>query len=115
MKKIFVVVFALLAMTFSGCSIVATIEQMNAEAQFNFGWCYFNGDDATKDRAEVAELYRRAAEQGNANAQCTLGWCYYNGDGVKKNHAEAVKWYRQAAKQGEQRAKKALQRLGETW
>ena len=74
-------------------------EQNNAEAQYNLGNCYDNGQGVTKDDVEAVKWYRKAAEQNYAEAQYNLGFCYANGQGVAKDEAEAVKWYRKAAEQ----------------
>jgi TPR repeat protein len=79
-------------------------EQGDAEAQFNLGVRYANGDGVTKDQSEAVMWYRKAAEQGNAEAQFNLGVCYANGDGVTKDQSEAVIWYRKAAEQGDAKA-----------
>ena len=72
----------------------------DADAQFNLGWCYDNGDGVTKDPAEAVRWYRMAAEQGHADAQYSLGLCYDIGWGVPEDPAEAVRWFRMAAEQG---------------
>ena len=74
----------------------------DAEAQFRLGLLYRNGDNGvTKDDAEAATWYRKAAEQGYAKAQLTLGYMLAEGLGVAKNDAEAVSWYRKAAGRGD--------------
>jgi TPR repeat protein len=75
-------------------------EQGDADAQFNLGLMYANGDGVPQNDAESAKWFRLAAEQGDAPAQSTLGVMYANGEGVPQNHAEAVKWHRLAAEQG---------------
>jgi TPR repeat protein len=77
----------------------AGAEQGDAEAQFDLGWCYDNGQGVAKDYAEAVKWYRKAAAQNYAPAQFNLGYCYANGQGVRKDKEEAVKWYRQAAEQ----------------
>jgi TPR repeat protein len=74
--------------------------QGNANAQFNLGLCYSDGDGVDKDQVEAVKWYRKAAEQGFADAQFNLGVCYSDGEGVIKDAGEAVKWYRKAAEQG---------------
>ena len=61
---------------------------------------YFGRNGVSKDYAEAAKWYRKAAEQGHLDAQTNLGFCYANGKGVAKDEIEAVKWYRKAAEQG---------------
>ena len=52
-------------------------EQGNADAQYNLGVMYDNGQGVRQDYAEAARWYRKAAEQGNAKAQYNLGSMYY--------------------------------------
>ena len=75
-------------------------ERENAQAQFNLGMMYENGQGVRQDDAEAVKWYRLAAEQGYAPAQSNLGVMYENGQGVRQDDAEAVKWYQQAAAQG---------------
>ena len=49
-------------------------EQNQAEAQFNLGVCYWNGQGVAKDDPEAVKWYRRAAEQNHVRAQFNLGW-----------------------------------------
>jgi TPR repeat protein len=83
-------------------------QQGNAEAQFNLGICYANGEGVAKDWDEAVKWWRKAAEQGDADAQKNLGNSYYQGEGVAKDAVEAVKWYRKAAEQGNADAQKNL-------
>jgi len=83
-------------------------QQGNAEAQFNLGVCYANGEGVAKDWDEAVKWWRKAAEQGDADAQKNLGNSYYQGEGVAKDAVEAVKWYRKAAEQGNADAQKNL-------
>ena len=39
-------------------------EQGDADAQYNLGWMYTNGDGVLQDYAEALKWYRLAAEQG---------------------------------------------------
>ncbi len=75
-------------------------EQGDAEAQYNLGVMYTNGQGVPQDDAEALQWYRKAAEQGNAGAQYNLGVTYNNGQGVAQDYAEAAKWYRKAGEQG---------------
>ncbi|MFA6102820.1 MAG: tetratricopeptide repeat protein [Victivallaceae bacterium] len=79
-------------------------EPEDAEAQYNLGVRYQNGDGVDKDMTKAVVWYRKAAEQGNAEAQNNLGWSYANGLGVAKDETEAVNWYRKAAEQNNTRA-----------
>ena len=79
--------------------LIKTAEQGDAEAQFNLGVIYDEGQGVPQDYAEAAKWYRMAAEQGDADAQFILGVMYDEGQGVPKDDTEAVKWYRLAAEQ----------------
>ena len=68
-----------------------------AEAQYNLGLMYANGQGVAADFAEATRWYRKAAEQGHPEAQTNLGFLYRAGKGVAKDDGEAVKWYRAAA------------------
>ena len=50
-------------------------EQGHANAQFDLGVIYDNGDGVPQDYAEAVKWYRMAAEQGYATAQFNLGSC----------------------------------------
>ena len=75
-------------------------EQGVAEAQFNLGVCYYEGNGVSRNYLEAVKWYRKAGEQDYAKAQFNLGLCYELGNGVSQNYLEAVKWYRKAAEQG---------------
>ncbi len=72
----------------------------DADAQFNLGTMYEDGEGTPQDHTEAVKWYLLAAEQGHANAQFNLGLKYYYGEDGPQDHAEAVKWYRLAAEQG---------------
>ena len=79
-------------------------ENGSANAQYNLGAMYDNGDGVPEDDAEAVKWYHQAADQGHVNAQFNLGVMYANGEGVVKNAAEAATWYRKAADQGDYRS-----------
>ena len=83
-------------------------EQGDANAQYNLGYCYYNGEGVAKDAIEGVKWYRKAAEHGNTAAQCGLGLSYSLGEGVAIDTVEAVKWYRKAAEQGDATAQCCL-------
>jgi hypothetical protein len=51
-------------------------EQGYAEAQYNLGVMYANGEGVPEDDTEAVKWYRKAAEQGLAKAQYNLGGRY---------------------------------------
>ena len=75
-------------------------DQGHAEAQFNLGAIYSQGQGVPQDDAAATNWYRKAADQGHARAQYNLGVRYDNGLGVPQEYAEAMKWFRKAADQG---------------
>ena len=83
-------------------------EHGDANAQFNLGCYYDNGEGVPKNAVEAVKWYRKAAKQGKASAQNNLGCCYDNGEGVPEDTVEAVKWYRKAAEQGSAEAQCGL-------
>ena len=81
-------------------------EQGVAEAQFNLGLMYYDGEGVPQDYAEAVKWYRKAAEQGVAEAQSNLGLMYDNGRGVLQDYVRAHMWYNLAAAQGNKPATK---------
>jgi TPR repeat protein len=53
---------------------------------------YVKGDGVSKDEAEGAFWWRKAAEQGDRLAQLGLGLAYDYGHGVPQDYAEAYFW-----------------------
>ncbi|MCF7686947.1 MAG: lipase maturation factor family protein [Cephaloticoccus sp.] len=73
----------------------------NASAQTYLGFLYISGEEGvTRDGAEAAKWFRRAAELGQASAQFNLALILAQGDGVPKDVAQAMQWCRRAAEQG---------------
>jgi TPR repeat protein len=75
-------------------------EQGQSEAQYNLGWCYYDGLGVEQSYSEAVKWVRKAAEQGHTYAQNSLGFYYHNGLGVEQSYYEATKWFRKAAEQG---------------
>lgn len=44
-------------------------EQGLAQAQFNLGVCYYNGEGVARDRTAAKRWLQRAADQGNEKAK----------------------------------------------
>lgn len=74
--------------------------QGDAKAQYNYGWCYYEGDGVPLDYEQAVLWFTRSAEKGNADAQRMLGWCYLEGRGVKKDERQAFEWWKKSAYQG---------------
>ena len=76
----------------------------NAEAMFNLGLLYANGQGVTQDYVRAREWYEKAAEKGFPSAMGNLGVLYHNGQGVAQDYARAREWYEKAAEKGFPRA-----------
>ena len=77
-------------------------EQGNADAQFNLGLMYANGQGVRQDDAQAVQWYRKAAEQGDAQAQLALGLRYATGQGVRQDIVIAKEWFGKACDNGKQ-------------
>jgi TPR repeat protein len=75
-------------------------EKGDANAQYNLGLFYNQGQGVPKDLAQATAWYRKAAEQGNSNAEYNLAVMYSTGQGVPRDDGEAMKWYLKAAEKG---------------
>ena len=84
---------------FKFCSVAA--EQGHAEAQYNLGSMYHEGEGVKRDYIKAVEWLQKAAEQGYADAQNNLGYMYDRGQGVKQDYFKAFEWYQKAAEQGD--------------
>ena len=76
-------------------------EQGDADAQYNLGWVYENGQGVQQDYEEAVKWYTLAAEQGDAYAQFNLGLMYDKGEGVPKDSVYAYMWWNIAAAGGD--------------
>jgi TPR repeat protein len=75
-------------------------EQGLADAQFNLGVMYHQGQGVDVDYKKAIEWFENAAEQGHADAQRNLGFIYDQGQGVDVDYKKAIEWYEKAAEQG---------------
>ncbi|CAB4390485.1 unnamed protein product [Rhizophagus irregularis] len=78
------------------------------DAQYQLGYCYYEGIGTEIDKANAFEYYKIAAENGNNYAQNSLGFLYGNGEGTKKNLEKAFYWYNKAAENGNRVAQYSL-------
>lgn len=86
-------------------------EQGYADAQFNLGLLYANGEGVELDASKAAELFKQAAEQGNVDAQNNLAAMYFTGEGVNRDVDKAIEWFEKAAKQGNAEAQANLEAI----
>ena len=74
-------------------------EQGFANALYNLGVMYDQGQGVAQDYKEAVRWYRKAAEQGHASSQFILGSMYDDGRGVPQDYFQAHLWYNLAASQ----------------
>lgn len=75
-------------------------ENGNAEAQFELGRIYGNGDGVPQDYETAIEWLEKAASQNHPKAQESLGSIYANGVGVEQDFNTARSLYLRAARNG---------------
>ena len=92
-------------------SLRRAAELGDAEAQYELGERYFNGDGVERDYVEAVKWFRKAADQGDSNAMRRLGDCYMEGKGVEKDPDTALDWSRRAVERARDRARAALDAL----
>lgn len=93
--------------------LAANAEGGNPQAQYELGYCYFNGIGVEENKPVAVDWYLKAANAGVCEAQLELADCYYRGIGVtSKWFSEAVRWYTRAA---EQKSAYAYYKLGECY
>jgi TPR repeat protein len=113
--RLVLILTALLAL--QGCAeskldeMKALADQGDADAQYNLGIMYDNGEGVPENDAEAVKWYRKAAEQGVASAQNYLGFNYRTGEGVPKNNIRAYVWWSMAKTQGHAKAATDIDKL----
>jgi putative methionine-R-sulfoxide reductase with GAF domain len=86
-------------------------DQGNADAQWQMGARYHNGEGVPRDDVQAMQWFGRAAEQGHVTAQATLGAYYWAGRGVPQDLSKAYFWSRLALAQGDENSKARLEGL----
>lgn len=69
-----------------------------ADAYYNLGAMYFNGEGVPQDFDRALELFRQGAKRGSGRAAFEIGLMYYSGKGVAVDVQQELNWYRQAAR-----------------
>src|SRR5271163_683616 len=72
----------------------------NAQAMFNLGSLYQNGQGVVQDYHQAVQWYWKAASAGNTDAMTSLGSLCAQGKGVPRDYLIALVWYQNAADQG---------------
>jgi TPR repeat protein len=85
--------------------------QGDADAQWQLGVRYHNGEDVPRDDVQAMQWFLRAAEQGHVTAQATLGAYYWAGRGVPQDLSKAYFWSALALAQGDENSKSRLEGL----
>jgi GAF domain/Sel1 repeat/PilZ domain len=83
----------------------------DADAQWQIGVRYHNGEGVPRDDVQAMQWFLRAAEQGHATAQATLGAYYWAGRGVPQDLSKAYFWSALALAQGDENSKSRLEGL----
>ncbi len=85
--------------------------QGDADAQWQMGVRYHNGEGVPHDDAQAMQWFLRAAEQGNVAAQGALGAYYWAGRGVPVDMSQAYFWSTIALAHGDENSKIRLEGL----
>jgi len=83
----------------------------DAEAQFQMGVRYHNGEGVPQDDAQAVQWFLRSAEQGHVDAQSHLGAYYWAGRGVPEDLSQAYIWSDIALAGGDENSRSRLQGL----
>jgi len=86
-------------------------DQGDAEAQFQMGVRYHNGEDVPQDDTQAMQWFLRSAEQGHVDAQSHLGAYYWAGRGVPEDLSKAYFWSAIALAEGDDNSKSRLEGL----
>ena len=83
----------------------------DADAQWQMGVRYHNGEGVPRDDVQAMQWFLRAADQGHVTAQATLGAYYWAGRGVPQDLSKAYFWSALALAQGDENSKSRLEGL----
>jgi hypothetical protein len=86
-------------------------EHGDADAQWQLGVRYHNGEEVPRDDTRAMQWFLRAAEQGHVTAQATLGAYYWAGRGVPQDLSRAYFWSALALAQGDENSRSRLEGL----
>jgi len=99
------------AQAYSLGSLHKLADRGDADAQWQMGVRYHNGEGVPRDDAQAMQWFLRAAEQGHVIAQATLGAYYWAGRGVPQDFSKAYFWSAIALAQGDENSKSRLEGL----
>ncbi|WP_210496775.1 tetratricopeptide repeat protein [Microvirga antarctica] len=81
------------------------------DAQHALGVLYLKGRGMTRNPAEAAKLFERAALNGSSVGDVEYAILLFNGEGITKNESKAAQFFRRAAAKGNAIAQNRLARL----
>ena len=81
------------------------------QAQHALGVLALRGTAVSRDTAEAARWFRRAADNGDVAGEVEFAILLFNGDGVAKDETRAARYFRHAAERGNAIARNRLARL----
>jgi len=73
----------------------------NAEAQYNYGVCYQQGVEVTKNDSTANVWFLKSALNGWKDAQFKIAYSYATGRGLKQNYTKAFEWSLKCAEQND--------------
>ena len=76
-------------------------EKGNAEAQYNYGVCFQQGVEVSKNDSIANLWFANSAKQGWKDAQFKLAYSFATGRGVKKDYHQAFQWSLKCAEQND--------------
>lgn len=82
----------------------------SAEAAYELGEAYRDGEGVSPDLDEAAEWFNKSAQMGSPRGQHLLGQAYADGRGVEQDSERAARWFARSAAQGYAPAQYALGR-----
>jgi GAF domain/Sel1 repeat/PilZ domain len=85
--------------------------QGDADAQWQMGVRYHNGEDVPRDDVQAMQWFQRAADQGHVMAQGALGAYYFAARGVPRDLSKAYFWSVIAMAQGDEISKGRIELL----
>jgi len=75
-------------------------EQGIAEAQYELGKMYYDGEGTVQNYNVAFKWFEKAAKKGHVDAQFNVGLMCYDGKGIHKNYTKAFEWFKKSADQG---------------
>lgn len=97
--------------TGTGDSLTVQAERGEAQAQYQLGLNYRDGQLGARDPASAYAWLQRAADQGHTEAQYVLGTMHLIGQGALQSFPSAFEWFERAAQQNHAEAQFQLGKM----